>query len=460
MTDDHDEDDDAVFEFVDPFGQHCRVCTRYIKKLRIVKFDSLCCPCWRKLGPSLRLVVDTPPTAVETAGVFPGAGLAQQERLDRHRQDISGPSGVQIAVGCRQDVALGPGESFLEEESKSKVPLSSRGRYLSGHLLWSERWLDFTSRLEKKHQNLDKLEMDKGQFTDSTAMETDSMGSDVACDVLDEGSMSSDWEDSTFGSYMDDIQEESESDASEDLAFMVEDSDDQDEGCYVFDCMEEEVELQWEEQVDSVTSVCCHNCRREGLPFCNSGDPVEWSVVLGRILVSRLCFRHRWKSFSRKHLRKGTSHITLCKQCERVLSKRDPTAGSSRRFQWKDVWPIYIWKFLSDTETITRFGSDALHFIPKQWWKYWQKSLVLDLVGVYSEEDLLEYEESTPVVVDCTVEKRAFKGILARKLLGQLKQGCDKYLEAKVLCPWGCSGFTHNAGCVSYDAVMSHFFPF
>jgi hypothetical protein len=134
--------------------------------------------------------------------------------------------------------------------------------------------------------------------------------------------------------------------------------------------------------------------------------------------------------------------------------------GSSRRFQWKDVWPVYIWKFLSDAETIARFGSDALHFIPKQWWKYWKKSLVLDLAGVYSEEDLLEYEESTPVVVDCTVEKRAFKGILARKLLGQLKQGCDKYLEAKVLCPWGCSGFTHNAGCVSYDAVMSHFFPF
>ena len=85
---------------------------------------------------------------------------------------------------------------------------------------------------------------------------------------------------------------------------------------------------------------------------------------------------------------------------------------------------------------------------------------MLDLSEVHSEEALLEHQGSAYAVVDCTVEKRAFKGILVRKLLGQLKEGCDKCLEAKVLCPWGCSGFTHNAGCVSFDAVMGHFFPF
>ncbi len=81
-----------------------------------------------------------------------------------------------------------------------EVSLSSRGRDLSRHLLWSQQWLDFTSRLEKKHQNLDKLEMEKVQFTDTTALESDSMGSDLCCDAVDEDTTLSDSKDSSFES--------------------------------------------------------------------------------------------------------------------------------------------------------------------------------------------------------------------------------------------------------------------
>jgi len=269
---------------------------------------------------------------VQMAGVTEDAMIVKQQSAGRgEEQDLSsGYTGEQISNG----VSLGREEFNKEvlwegEEPSREVPLSSRGRDLSRHLLWSQQWLDFTSRLEKKHQNLDKLEMEKGQFTDTTALESDSMGSDLCCDAVDEDTTLSDSEDSSFKSYMDIQEEESESDCSADLSIMIEDREDQEEDGYVFDSMVEDLCVQCEEHADSGALICCHNCRREALPVCHSDDPIEWLVVLGRVAVNGLYFRHRWKTFLKKNLRKGTSHVTLCKHCEWVLSKRDPSAGSS-----------------------------------------------------------------------------------------------------------------------------------
>ena len=261
--------------FVDHSVQ-CRVCTRYIKKLRVAKYDTLCSACWKKLGPSLRLSLKKQSMDVQTAGIFEDAMPVKQQTTSagHSEQDLSsGFSGEQIAFGASLDREESKKEVLSHgDESSREVPLSSRGRDLSRHLLWSQKWLDFTSRLEKKHQNLDKLEMEKGQFTDYAALESDSMASGLCSDGLDEDTTFSDSEDSSFGSYMEGQEEESDSDYSGDLSIMVEDREDQEEDGYVFDSMIEDFDVQCEEHVDSVILICCHNCRRESLPVCPSED--------------------------------------------------------------------------------------------------------------------------------------------------------------------------------------------
>ena len=66
------------------------------------------------------------------------------------------------------------------------VPL--HGRDVSDHLLHSSRWTDFTSCLDKKYHNLDRLEME-GRLTDTTVAESNSATSE---------SENEEWDDSTY----------------------------------------------------------------------------------------------------------------------------------------------------------------------------------------------------------------------------------------------------------------------
>ena len=218
------------------------------------------------------------------------------------------------------------------------------------------------------------------------------------------------------------------------------------------------------EEVDALKPVLCQDCQQEDLMLGDS-EQVELRVVMSRVAVVDLGFHHRWKTFTRQDIQRGETHVTLCQQCKRVLRKPvGPVPLLSlgkpkkRVFHFVDVWPVYVWKLLTDDEMIHRFGSDAIHFVPSQWWKYWKLGLITDLPDVYSDCKWEQYLESVEVVVDQTFKKLAFWDILKHRHLGELKRGCDQYLRACVLCPWGCSGFLHDSGCLNFDTVISTYF--
>lgn len=210
-----------------------------------------------------------------------------------------------------------------------------------------------------------------------------------------------------------------------------------------------------------VLSDVCVNCKRQRLGDIDNDSPfhdVELSVVLVALLAPN---ERRWMSFD---IRSNGPSVTMCFQCQDILlkSQRKLRRGERKKqVPWVSVWPVYMWKILSNADMISRFGPDTLNFIPQSCHIYWQKGLTHCFPDVYKEEYFLPSGENSPqVVVDGTRRKANFLGILERKLLGEIKNGCNQYLIPNVLCPWGCCGYIHDSGSVSYDAIVSRFFPF
>lgn len=421
---------------------HCRVCWRYIQSQRVTRFASLCIPCWRRLGRSLSLAsVPKPLSSV-------GSPLA------------SGPEGGDCFGNCASSVRVPPPRGLETNASLPLSPpvefvgpepsftpgssvLSSRGRDVSGHLLWSQDWSDFNAWLDPGQCNTDRLRMDNLGEQESDSHHSDDYASDLHCADLGEE------EASASGSSSDDLVAPSE---SSDLSVGEQA---QTPGL----ASEDPIRVDERGCVGTLDSAC-RNCRRERSVVLGIDAAPELEVVLVLVDLTELCFRHQWKSFTRRNLSRATRQVTLCVQCKHVLVKPAREGPPSPRFHWRNVWPVYMWRLLTNPLCLDRYGSDTLHFVPRQWWPFWKAGLVSALPGVYSLLAFAEYEASVAVIVDRTMQKRRFRDILKQNRLGQLQEGCNRYLEATILCPWGCSGFLHNAGWLSYDAVVSSFFPY
>ena len=400
------------------YGLTCESCSRFVSPKVVDTRGLICSKCWKSRDPRL-----TPgPNTVDVDTNSDTIDTCSDERCDGDRKEAG---------------------------------FSLRGRDISGHKFWNENWADFTSRFDKVYLDSDRTQM-KDACGDAGFSTQDASGALVSDEDGSWGSACSDYdaceEDSSSDSLVCDMSESSMSLVGVDADGEEDGSSGSSSGNTV--------------EIDALEPVLCRNCRREELSV-EEGDPKELTVTVVRVSVEVLTFRHRWKSFSRRDIGRSQTHVSLCLQCKAVLTRemKDESEiecedSKPKKFQMKDVWPVYIYKMLTDEEMICRYGSDALHFVPKQWWKYYKSGLVTDYPLIYLDSDWEEYLDSVPVVVDRTFDKRAFRDILNRNLLGELKHGCDRYLKACVLCPWGCAGFLHDAGCLHFDAVISHFFPF
>jgi hypothetical protein len=326
-----------------------------VNKERILQYDALCKACSRLQKRQKTLVVNLVSSSndVRSEDILPSSDTGGLVSSDTGGL-VNNDAGIML--------------------NNDRRVVSLHGRDVSDHLLHSSRWIDFTSRLDKKYHNLDRLEME-GRLTDTTVAESNSATG---------GSESEEWDDSTYDdeSLGEPMGYSSPSDDDlnlelDDLRFVDNKSGDggTHDHCSVLE----------EDETVVIGFVRCHNCRREGLAALPE-DPVEWCVILRRVATTELCFRHRWKSFTRKDLHKRDTHVTLCSLCVKVLKKRDASEKSTRRFAMRDVWPVYMWLLLSHAEMQLEYGSDAIHLMPRQWWKYWKRSLLLDMPLVYSRE--------------------------------------------------------------------------
>jgi hypothetical protein len=317
-------------------GRVCVSCNQYISQSRAAAYESLCLICWRKVtkkrrcdliekkrkrflednnlvedrgrmhlgderfrletAPSdeeceERLIVDDCPDAIE---VFPGDPRPRIYSEDDSIEDC--PETIEMAAGDPRHKTIYSeyGDSVdgsgviegaaidLDEEHHIGHFTNTDGRRKQRHsskdLLYSSRWTDFTNRLDSKYNNRDKGQMDSDGGTDTTVMESDSMGggwSDV------------DWENSSCsdGSLYENNDDGSDvcgSDLSDDLKWI--DDDKEWDTCFLGDSL---VGDTYEEEGGPIGFIRCMNCRREGLPS-SVVDPIEQLVVLSRVSVSDL----------------------------------------------------------------------------------------------------------------------------------------------------------------------------
>ena len=194
---------------------------------------------------------------------------------------------------------------------------------------------------------------------------------------------------------------------------------------------------------------CCINCKRHSLSFDQiNGDALECRVLLTDVKVGCLNFRKciTWRTFTRKDISK-CREVKLCTQCSFLFTN---TTVVRKKAGWDMIWPSYIWKLLIFEEPDVPGCHRLIRAIPHQWLKYWYKSL--KALGRWPPEN------SEVVTLDVTVEKREFMKITKDLKLGELKNGCDRLLMPKILCPWGCTSYLHHKGSVSFDAIISRYF--
>jgi hypothetical protein len=268
-------------------GRLCVSCNQYISQSRVAAYESLCLICWRKVTKERRFDL----LEKKRKRLFEESSLIE----DRGKKDVGDGRGQLETVlsderdveclkidDCPEAIEVFPGDPrpciYSDDESMDDCPVgddigakdeprighfanvggSRKQRHSSRDLLYSSRWTDFTNRLDSKYNNANKGQMDRDGGTDTTVMESDSMGGNWS-DV--------DWENSSCsdGSLYDDKDggsDSCESDSSDDLAWIEDDKDW--DTCFNGDYL---LKGGYEEEGGPIGFIRCMHCCREGLPF-------------------------------------------------------------------------------------------------------------------------------------------------------------------------------------------------
>ena len=213
----------------------------------------------------------------------------------------------------------------------------------------------------------------------------------------------------------------------------------------------------------NIWKLCCENAEStDKLPICRNcfreekqiGDPV-YHVALQAVCKDELSCAGKWKSFVKADIPRGETHVLLCRECRSLLDK-----DADVKQDWCYIWPVYIWLLISNDKMIQKYGADVVRFIPKEWHVYWATALCRLNKEIFNVDSFVSYHNGICVTKDVTSSRNAFVGVTKRLKLGELKQGCNKYLVPLVLCPWGCTSYSFHEGHVSMDAVYGRFFGF
>jgi hypothetical protein len=117
-----------------------------------------------------------------------------------------------------------------------------------------------------------------------------------------------------------------------------------------------------------------------------------------------------------------------------------------------------MWHFLTNkSQAADVLGEKMWSFVPKQWRYFWMQELKNEFPLVYAS---ISITHPRPHFREMSYEVNDFNGILKRGLLGEIKHGCNQYLNAVVLCPWGCCEFPHKAGNIQLDVVFQRYIQF
>ena len=176
----------------------------------------------------------------------------------------------------------------------------------------------------------------------------------------------------------------------------------------------------------------CANCCRSQV-FHDRIYEIEFFTPKRKSLIQRKKFRNVQCS------RTDETPVILCKECYKYLTV---TKGSV----YENMWPAFLWYFLSDEKINNIYGNYKWRFIPNAWRYWWVNSIETDFMNLPPS-----YFE------DITTQLESFSSAITSQNLSRIACACNKYLMPTVLCPWGCSEYIHKNGSLHIDLVIQRY---
>ena len=177
----------------------------------------------------------------------------------------------------------------------------------------------------------------------------------------------------------------------------------------------------------------CSNCKRRNYEKISSYE-ISFSLYPRNQLKQRKKFRFVTCS------RLSIELVSLCSECAKYLLNED---GLS----YANMWPSFLWYFLSNEEVHQLYGNQKWKFIPD--------SLLLGWYHIYQQE--VQQREYASFFTDVTMDKSNFDIGTRNPLLSKVAETCNKYLIPTILCPWGCSEYLHRSGKLPIDIILQRF---
>ena len=164
-------------------------------------------------------------------------------------------------------------------------------------------------------------------------------------------------------------------------------------------------------------------------------------------------FRRKFCNMKKSSFGEDEVSIILCHECKSYLTEDQP---QKREVEWINIWPSFYWNLLTKERGLGRvMGVNTWSFIPLIWRPYWLQVLHETFPVSYGT---ITIDDPPSFFRDYTVEADEFQSVLNRNKLGELKTACDAFLMPVILCPWGCSEYSHRCGSVSLDLIVQRYF--
>ena len=131
--------------------------------------------------------------------------------------------------------------------------------------------------------------------------------------------------------------------------------------------------------------------------------------------------------------------LCLCEQCSNHLTLDSEVKKKDRIYERSsNTWPGFFRYFLSNEHFHNIYGLKLWQFIPITWRHWW-----IDVArSLFSQDISLQHPHC--VFIDKSKDNNIWNDDIDCMLLGRLRDTSNKYLMPCVLCPWGCSEYTHR----------------
>jgi hypothetical protein len=194
----------------------------------------------------------------------------------------------------------------------------------------------------------------------------------------------------------------------------------------------------------------CENCHRRNSNYLRDNFEGIYEIHFTSHPSDTIRLRRKFKMMTIG--RDRICQCTLCTECKNHLT----VSNNKEALKSENTWPSFIWMLLSSTNIHNMYGRSVWKFIPTPWRYWWVQELKELYPNTFSQITILD---PSPVFIDRTMEITEWDRDINSFELPKLARACNKYLIPKVMCPWGCTEYTHQSGYLEFDLIIQRYLP-